>query len=274
MNARYYVPSLGRFASADTKIPDPTNPQAFNRFSYTINNPLRYTDPDGHTFWDVVDGIFFAISAAQFAHNPTWANAGWLALDTVSALPVIPSLGYFRYGDEALQLYNRITDIVHRGGIEVGQNLWNAIKRFSDGNQTFPSGWHIGAQFINIAHIPGAEKLIQRLATINFPMVKGYTFALYFVAGRVDDVAEIERALGNGRSIDVVLNDGTFVELKNYNWELYSASEIQRSINDFLDQLHYYQQHSTQIEFVFKGSVPDVVRQALESNGAIVKVVD
>jgi RHS repeat-associated protein len=27
MNARYYVPSLGRFASADTLVPDPTNPQ-------------------------------------------------------------------------------------------------------------------------------------------------------------------------------------------------------------------------------------------------------
>jgi RHS repeat-associated protein len=26
MNARYYVPSLGRFASADTLVPDPTNP--------------------------------------------------------------------------------------------------------------------------------------------------------------------------------------------------------------------------------------------------------
>jgi RHS repeat-associated protein len=48
MNARYYVPSLGRFASADTLVPDPTNPQQFNRFSYVLNNPLRFTDPTGH----------------------------------------------------------------------------------------------------------------------------------------------------------------------------------------------------------------------------------
>ncbi len=26
----------------------PANPQALNRFSYTLNNPLRYTDPSGH----------------------------------------------------------------------------------------------------------------------------------------------------------------------------------------------------------------------------------
>jgi RHS repeat-associated protein len=48
MNARYYVPSLGRFASADTLVPDPTNPQQFNRFSYVLNTPLRFTDPTGH----------------------------------------------------------------------------------------------------------------------------------------------------------------------------------------------------------------------------------
>ena len=34
--------------SADNQIPDPTNPQQFNRYSYVTNNPLHYTDPSGH----------------------------------------------------------------------------------------------------------------------------------------------------------------------------------------------------------------------------------
>jgi hypothetical protein len=34
--------------SADTIVPSYTNPQNLNRFSYTVNNPLRYTDPTGH----------------------------------------------------------------------------------------------------------------------------------------------------------------------------------------------------------------------------------
>ncbi len=46
--ARFYSPKLGRFLSPDTIVPSYANPQNLNRFSYTLNNPLRYTDPTGH----------------------------------------------------------------------------------------------------------------------------------------------------------------------------------------------------------------------------------
>jgi RHS repeat-associated protein len=46
--ARFYVPSIGRFASADTIIPDPAQPQTFNRYTYVFNRPLGFTDPTGH----------------------------------------------------------------------------------------------------------------------------------------------------------------------------------------------------------------------------------
>ena len=48
MNARFYVPGLGRFASADTIVPNPANPQSMNRFSYVRNSPFTYFDPSGH----------------------------------------------------------------------------------------------------------------------------------------------------------------------------------------------------------------------------------
>jgi RHS repeat-associated protein len=41
-------PYINRFLSADTIVPGYANPQNLNRFSYVLNNPLRYTDPTGH----------------------------------------------------------------------------------------------------------------------------------------------------------------------------------------------------------------------------------
>jgi RHS repeat-associated protein len=47
-NARWYDNSLSRFTSADTIIPSTQGVQGWDRFAYTNNNPVRYTDPSGH----------------------------------------------------------------------------------------------------------------------------------------------------------------------------------------------------------------------------------
>ncbi len=46
--ARWYDSALGRFIQPDTVVPEPGNPQSLNRYSYALNSPLRYNDPDGH----------------------------------------------------------------------------------------------------------------------------------------------------------------------------------------------------------------------------------
>jgi RHS repeat-associated protein len=47
--ARYYSPEYRIFIQPDTMLPDVYNPQALNRYSYVLNNPVKYTDPSGHT---------------------------------------------------------------------------------------------------------------------------------------------------------------------------------------------------------------------------------
>jgi RHS repeat-associated protein len=50
MHARYYQNGWGRFLSVDPVIDTEKalkEPQRWNRYAYVINNPLRYTDPDG-----------------------------------------------------------------------------------------------------------------------------------------------------------------------------------------------------------------------------------
>ncbi len=70
--ARYYGSNLGRFLSPDEFTGGPvsasggdptppgplpyadiTNPQSLNKYTYTYNNPLNMTDPDGHCPWCV-----------------------------------------------------------------------------------------------------------------------------------------------------------------------------------------------------------------------------
>lgn len=48
--------SFGRFIQPYSIIPDLANSQAWNRFSYSYNNPLKYTDPSGHAVMDVYTG--------------------------------------------------------------------------------------------------------------------------------------------------------------------------------------------------------------------------
>ena len=47
-NARFYSPTLGRFIQPDSFVPNPINPQLWNRYSYAYNNPIIYIDPDGN----------------------------------------------------------------------------------------------------------------------------------------------------------------------------------------------------------------------------------
>jgi len=58
MNARYYLPEIGRFISADSIVPEPGNPQSYNRYSYSYNNPIQYTDSSGHMPTSSCDGYF------------------------------------------------------------------------------------------------------------------------------------------------------------------------------------------------------------------------
>ncbi|MCI0403172.1 MAG: hypothetical protein L0212_06570, partial [Acidobacteria bacterium] len=90
--ARHYSSNLGRFlqpdefsggpvdafSSSDPLPPGPlpyadiTNPQSLNKYSYTYNNPLRYTDPNGHDAWD------FLLGAANAFGSNFLAGAGRL----------------------------------------------------------------------------------------------------------------------------------------------------------------------------------------------------
>jgi RHS repeat-associated protein len=46
--ARWYDPALGRFAQADSIVPEPGSSMGWDRFVYVNNNPVNANDPSGH----------------------------------------------------------------------------------------------------------------------------------------------------------------------------------------------------------------------------------
>ncbi len=53
MNGRIYDYQSGRFLSVDPFISMPGSSQAYNPYSYVMNNPLSYTDPTGYFIQDL-----------------------------------------------------------------------------------------------------------------------------------------------------------------------------------------------------------------------------
>jgi RHS repeat-associated protein len=64
MLARYYSSSLARFMAVDPgDSVEEEDPQSWNRYSYTKNNPLKYNDPDGESPTLVTAAAGFGVGA-------------------------------------------------------------------------------------------------------------------------------------------------------------------------------------------------------------------
>ena len=98
MNGRLYDPVVGRMLSADNYIQAPSNTQSYNRYSYCINNPLKYTDPSGQVFWVIPAAValYTAYEAGRSVNggqsDPTmWKNNS----STWTAIAVGGATGFF-----------------------------------------------------------------------------------------------------------------------------------------------------------------------------------
>lgn len=85
MNARYYVPGIGRFASADTIIPNSTHPQSYNRYTYALNSPIEFVDPTGYFSEDAIQNYIWTMCGDSWSCFDTtleeWqSNSEWWEL--------------------------------------------------------------------------------------------------------------------------------------------------------------------------------------------------
>lgn len=95
MNGRLYDPLICRFISPDPFIQEPFNSQNFNRYSYCLNNPLKYTDPSGE--WFGFDDLLIAGSSFLFGYisnGLSTGNWGWKSVQNGLITAVSNWIGY------------------------------------------------------------------------------------------------------------------------------------------------------------------------------------
>ncbi|MBI4760291.1 MAG: AHH domain-containing protein [Chloroflexi bacterium] len=140
-NARWYDPSLGRFAQADTIVPvQSQGVQAWDRYAYANNNPIRNTDPTGHWIESVVDIAFIAYDIYDISQNGlNWENGLSLAADVAGlALPFVTGGGLLvraaTHADDVAKAINTADNIIDTANaIDNAIDAGNAADNLADG---------------------------------------------------------------------------------------------------------------------------------------------
>jgi RHS repeat-associated protein len=117
-NARWYDPALGRFAQADSIIPQQQGVQAWDRYAYVNNNPVRYTDPSGHCiFCDMLLGVAIPY-ALSLMLNPSPATSQAVSLVTEWAKGTGDEIRIFGPEQPITQ------EIVQQSGVDDFRDAW------------------------------------------------------------------------------------------------------------------------------------------------------
>lgn len=120
--ARFYNPQIMHFTQADTIMPNPYNPQNYNKYAYTQNNPIKFIDPSGHSAWDTVKST---------------ATSAWTGVKNISSAVVNIVVDNVAKGYEALAEKHDLTkaeQIVGKASsaISTVDNIKTGVESVSD----------------------------------------------------------------------------------------------------------------------------------------------
>jgi len=101
--ARYYDSESKVFLGHDAVEPDFGNPLTINRFTYVLNNPLRYVDPDGNNFRQSLMGSIKYMFQGLTGVNPNMEGAGAQALDNISQASTDIAVDTANFGGDVIQ---------------------------------------------------------------------------------------------------------------------------------------------------------------------------
>ncbi|MCB9017429.1 MAG: hypothetical protein H6544_02325 [Prevotellaceae bacterium] len=106
MNGRVYDPLTASFLSPDPYIQAPDNWLNYNRYGYCMNNPLKYTDPDGEFLVGFISGFVKGLVKGENPFKTGW-QTGVNELKIATGLIATDSNKNF--GEQLLEIVSRVT---------------------------------------------------------------------------------------------------------------------------------------------------------------------
>jgi RHS repeat-associated protein len=159
--ARFYSPYINHFISADTIIPNISNPQSLNRYSYVLDNPLKYSDPTGHKECEGTAGQGTCFTGKEILKQNiqtkykkvklkgNWDEEG--LMEVLTGLNAIKYKGFHGNMDAFNKAFGEVTikavSSIHYSGRQVGGGLWQngtiALEPGADGTTLIHEMGHI-----------------------------------------------------------------------------------------------------------------------------------
>jgi RHS repeat-associated protein len=228
--ARYYDANIGRFISADSIVPDPANPQCFNRYSYCLNNPLKYTDPTGHGFWgDLWNAV---VDVATTVVNTVVSTAQTVATTVASTAQTV-----------ATTVANTLSggwDTFVNGAQGVGETVGNAVTNAAAQiGGWWDAGWQAAAgwvsQTVGIQNVTSTQTNVNgtpmSIPTINVTP-GGWVDKVVLQSGIVDATAMSVPNIG----IFTTMTDPTILKHESFHyWEQSKQGALSWTVGYFTE---------------------------------------
>ena len=181
MNARIYDPIVRKFLSADNLVSDPFNTQAYDRYSYVLNNPLLYMDLDGNEPITFTAAVVIGVAIAVFSKAITNMISGipfWYGMGKAATMGAVSAAVSFGIGSLATSTFGTAVSI-GKAGFEAG------LHAISSGAMSALDGGKFGSGFLSgmmsslvSSGIQGIGESGARLEGVNMTNIGGVNMAL------------------------------------------------------------------------------------------------
>lgn len=208
MKGRLYDPVVGRFLSPDNYVQLPDNSQNYNRYSYCLNNPLKYTDSSGEFFLfaavtDFVGNLFkHGVNVSQY--NWTKTKNAWDIDRGMFKGNFVQILNKWTWGlsnsvignvvGHALNMYGAVRKVTYLDGMAALSGVIDGNSAFTVGFYSFgPTNYTADWRDNLFVHEYGHYMQSQRLGSFYFPVVAEPSFFSAMATSRWSGMEHKER---------------------------------------------------------------------------------